>query len=98
MRSLRYIDVDAILQETELLQPLTALERRLGKQHEGVQRRLSVGIKTKVFEVSVRSGLVAVVRDGRAGKIQCFSVERCYHLNGVWIVPIMGRARRHHGR
>ena len=91
------VDGDAIFQETKLLQSLTALERRLRKRAEAIERGLAVGVKAQVLEIADAAGVVAIEWDARAGKIQGAAMAIGHDFHRVGIVDILRRARSLHG-
>ena len=92
----RHVNRDSVLQEAQLFQALAALERRLRKRDEAVQRRLAISIEAEMLEI-FRSGAVAVIGNGCAGEIESAARRIRDHLYRAGIVDVGGRGRSHQG-
>jgi len=85
------VDAEAVFEEAKLLQPLGLLKKSVGKRRETFERGFTVGVETDVFPV-LRTGFVAVIRDGGTGEVECPAIGCSHNFYGIGITDVFGGA------
>ena len=85
---LRNEDRDAVLEEAELFQAFRALQRRRGQAMERVEGDAPVCVESDVL-VTDDAGVVAVIGNGEARKIERMVIGVAHHLHDVRIVYVL---------
>src|ERR1700678_1326993 len=75
-----YINVDAVIEQAQLLEAFHAFHPRGSQCGEALQGGLAVGVDAEVLTIAGESFSVAVERDGRAGKVKGAAIERGDYL------------------
>ena len=86
-----YVDVDAVVEQTELLEALEALDPGGRKRGKALQGGFAVGVDSQVLAIAGEALTVAVERDGCTREIEGAVVEGGDYLDGVGVVDLVRR-------
>ena len=85
------VDRDAVLEEAELFESLSALQLAIGQAGELIQGVCTVGIEADVFP-EARMAVIPVEGDRGAGEVEGAAVERGNDLDYVGVIDAFWRA------
>ena len=86
------VDVDAVVEEAELLEAFDLFEPGGREGGEFLERGFAVGVHTEVLAIAGEACVVAVVGDGGAGEVESAVVGGGDDFDGVGIVDVGGGA------
>ena len=90
------VDVDAVVEQAELLKPLDLLDPGGRRGREFLQRRFAIGVDAEMLAIAGKSGVVAIEGDGGAGEVERAAVGGGDDFDGAGIVDVVraGSGRR----
>lgn len=86
------VDVDAVIEEAQLLEALDLLKPGGRQRGEFLERSFAVGVNAEVLAVPGEPAPVAVEGDRRAGEVECAVVSGGDDFDGVGILDVLRRA------
>src|SRR5580698_1950996 len=88
----RNVDVDAVVEQAQLLQSFDALDPRGRQRGKAFEGGFAVSVDSKMLAIAGEAFAVAIEWDGCAGKVKRAPVECSDYFHGIGIVDLMRRA------
>ena len=85
------VDAETVFEKSKLFEPLGSLKKPVRKCGKAFERVFTVGVEADVFPV-LRTGFVAVIRDGGAGEVECTAIGCSHNFYGIGITDVFGGA------
>ena len=86
------VDVDAVVEQAELLEAFDLLDPGGRRGREFLQRGFAIGVDAEMLAIAGKAGIVAIEGDGGAGEVERAAVGGGDDFDGAGIVDVVRRA------